>query len=191
MLASFLLMAAASQVPIEVGKFDPSQFPNAKAVERRIPHSELTARVDRILDRKQCKFEGQHAARYAITVPYAILIDTFGKATKIVVKEIGCAPVELLAGQFARELSEAGDFKRNQGDQWYVGEAHFTHGGDRLARTLDDENRVVCEAAKNATGSRLAKKRDCRTVAQWRVYNIDRERQRRDLLGDGTSRTTN
>src|ERR687893_209066 len=95
MLASFLLMAAASQVPIEVGRFDPSDFPNAKAVEPRVPQS-----------------------------------------------------------------------------------------------PLDDPDRVVCEAAKAATGSRLAKKRDCRTVAQWRVYNVDRERQRRDLLGDGTNTKT-
>ena len=38
MLITLLSLAAATAVPVEVGRFDPAHFPNAKTVERRIPH---------------------------------------------------------------------------------------------------------------------------------------------------------
>ena len=45
----------------------------------------------------------------------------------------------------------------------------------------NDPDRVVCRAPQAATGSRLAQRRVCKTVAEWRAYEIDRDRLRREL----------
>ena len=188
-MIGLFLLAMAADVPIEVGKFDPSAFPQAVKVDRRMPQSELTARVDRIMASGQCAFRGQAQDSYSITVPYAVMIEPAGNVTKVVVKEVGCPAIELLTGQVAKELAKARDFRPTNSpvDQWYVSEVYYIHGGQDVARQEKDDDKIVCEAPKHATGSNLVMQRDCRTVAQWRVYRLDRERLRRDLLGDGTN----
>jgi hypothetical protein len=191
MLVSMLLVAVAS-VPIEVGQFNPQAFPDAKKVERRIPQEELTARVDRILRRGECTIPGATKGEYSITVPYAVRIAPSGQVSKIVVKEMGCPQIELLTGQLARELAKAGDFKptSNAAEQWYVSEAYYAHGGETLAaQTAVDDDKIICEAPKMVTGSHLAKQRDCRTAAQWRVYRLERERFHQDLNNLGNQRS--
>jgi hypothetical protein len=185
-----MLLVAAASVPIEVGQFNPQAFPDAKKVDRRIPQEELTARVDRILKRGECTIPGQTKAEYAITVPYAVRIAPSGQVSKIVVKEMGCPQIELLTGQLARELAKAGDFKptSNTAEQWYVSEAYYAHGGETLAGQMAaDDDKIICEAPKMVTGSHLAMRRDCRTAAQWRIYRLERDRYRQDLLSQGTN----
>lgn len=189
MILALMFFAVASNTPIEVGKFDPSAFPQAIKVDRRIPQEELTARADRILASGQCLVPGQDKGKYSITIPYAVLIQPSGGVTKIVVKEIGCADLELLTGQVARELAKARDFRptRVATDQWYVSEVYYAHGGEDLARTAQDDNKIICEDSRPVTGSRLARERDCRTAAEWRVYRLDRDRMKRDMLSDGAN----
>ena len=189
MMIGLLLLAAAADVPIQVGKFDPSAFPNAVKVDRRIPHEELTARADRVMASGQCAFPGQTRDSYSITVPYAVMIEPSGNVTKVVVKEVGCPALELLTGQVAKELAKAGDFRPTKAaaDRWYVSDVYYIHGGQDVARKEKDDDRMVCEAPKHATGSNLAMQRDCRTVAQWQVYRLERERMKSDMLGKGTN----
>jgi hypothetical protein len=187
-----LAAATAAPAPVTVGKFNETAFPKAVLRERRMPQEELTARADIIMKAKVCSFPGQTVDRYAITVPYAVLLQPSGTITKVVVRDVGCPDLEILTGQVANELGKAGDFKPTgaAGDQWYIGEVFYGHGGQDLARTVTDDDKLICEERKRATGSNLAMQRDCRTAAQWQVYRLERERMRRDLLSDGANLDT-
>lgn len=184
MLMGLLLMSA---VPVEVGRFDESQFPNAKKVDRRMPQAELVRRVDRILAFKECSIPGQTRDKYDIVVPYAVLMEPNGQASKVVVKDTGCAPIEVLVGQVANELIKAGDFRKNQNDveRWYVSEVYFTHGGEQLAGEIKDDDRIICEDPRPRIGSRLAMTKVCRTASEWKIYEADREQMHRDMLHKG------
>jgi hypothetical protein len=191
MVTGLMLLAAATATPapVTVGKFNTSAFPKAVLRQRRIPQEELTARADIIMKAKACSFPGQSVNNYAITIPYAVLLQPSGAVTKVVVQDVGCPDLELLTGQVANELGKAGDFKPSgaPGEQWYVSEVFYAHGGQDLARTLEDDDKIICEEPKKATGSNLALQRDCRTVAQWREYRLQREQYQRDRISEGTN----
>ena len=193
MISALLLLAAASPDTVDVGKFDPSAFPSAVKVDRRMPQEELTARADRIMQSGRCSFPGQSADRYSIDVPYAVLLQPSGEVSKVVVKQIGCPELELLTGEVAQELAKARDFRPTKApaEQWYVSEVYYAHGGRDVAAVQPDDNKIVCEAPKRVTGSNLAIKRDCRTKAQWRQYEVDRQRWRQDTLRDGMNQDMN
>lgn len=183
MIASLLLLTSTASVPVDVGRFDPADFPNARKIERRMPHSYMNERIERVLKKGECKLPGQTAASFDIDVPYAVLIEPTGAAKRVVVKDIGCAAIETWVGQIALELARAGDFKAGQGEgaRWYVSAASFTHLGEQETRELADLDKVVCRAATPKLGSRIAKQRMCLTVAQWKIFDSDREQLRRDM----------
>jgi hypothetical protein len=186
MLSALLLLAATpSYAPLFVGRFDPADFPNAQKIERRMPHADLNNRVEGILADQRCKLDGQTKTRFDIVVPYAVLMDPAGKPEKVVVKDIGCSPIETLVGQIGSELANAGDFKvsHNSGRQWYVSEAYFTRLSEEDAREQDDEEKVICKKDRPKINSRIALVKTCRTVAQWRLYDKDRDQLKRDMMG--------
>jgi hypothetical protein len=189
MITTLLVLAAAASNPIEVGRFDSSAFPNAVKVDRRMPQEELTARADRIMQSGRCSFPGQTVDEYAIDVPYAVLLQPWGEVSKVVVKEVGCPELELLTGQVANELARAHDFRPTKAaaEQWYVSEVYYAHGGKAFALRQADDDKIVCENSKLDTGSRLAKSRLCLTKAQWRVYRVEQDKIRRDMLIAGAN----
>src|SRR5690606_18292566 len=142
-----MLAATPTYAPIFVGKFDPAEFPNAQKIERRMPHADLNYRVEKILSEKRCAIEGQTKTRFDIVVPYAVLMDSSGKPEKVVVKDLGCSPIERLVGEIGSELANAGDFKvaHNSGSRWYVSEAYFTRLNEEDAREQEDETKVICK----------------------------------------------
>jgi hypothetical protein len=186
MIAALLLLAApTTYAPLFVGRFDPTDFPNAQKIERRMPHADLNNRVERILADKRCKLEGQTKARFDIVVPYAVLMTPAGKPEKVVVKDIGCSPIETLVGQIGSELANAGDFKvaHSSGRRWYVSEAYFTRLNIEDAREQEDQDKVICKKDKPRINSRIAMVKTCRTVAEWSLYEKDREQFKRDFMG--------
>jgi hypothetical protein len=193
MISALLLVAASASNPIYIGTFNPADFPNAVKVDRRMPQEDLTARADRVMKAGRCQFPGQSVDRYSITIPYAVRIDPAGDVTRLVVKDVGCPELELLTGEVANELSKARDFRRTKTaeEQWYVSEVYYAHGGVDVAQAQADDDKIVCEAPKEITGSRLGAKRDCRTKAQWRQYELDRQRLHQDLLRDGMNADSN
>jgi len=50
------------------------------------------------------------------------------------------------------------------------------------SRRAEDPDRTVCRASQAVTGSRTAQRRVCKTVAEWRAYEQDRERLRREMM---------
>ena len=183
--ALFLLASTPAYAPMYVGRFDPADFPNAQKVERRMPHADLNHRVEKVLSDKRCTIDGQTKNRFDIVVPYAVLIDSAGKPEKVVVKDIGCEPIERLVGEIGSELANAGDFKvaHSSGTRWYVSEAYFTRLNEEDTRQLDDPDRVVCKKDKPKINSRIATVKTCRTVAEWKLFDKDREQLKRDMMG--------
>jgi hypothetical protein len=49
------------------------------------------------------------------------------------------------------------------------------------ATAAEDPDRVICRRPQAALGSRVARRRICRTVAEWRAFEEDRAQMRRDL----------
>jgi hypothetical protein len=187
MITALLLLAATptTYAPLFVGRFDPADFPNAQKIERRMPHADLNNRVEKILSERRCSLEGQTKTRFDIVVPYAVLMDPAGKPEKVVVKDLGCAPIETLVGQIGSELANAGDFKvaHNSGRRWYVSEAYFTRLNVEDAREQEDQEKVICKKDKPKINSRIAMVKTCRTVAEWNLYEKDREQFKRDFMG--------
>lgn len=183
MITSLIVLAAASSIQIEVGKFDRAEFPEAKRIERRMPHAAMTRRVENILAEGRCAFPGQNKAKFDVVVPYAVQLDASGAPQRVVVKEIGCAPVEKLVGDIAIQLGEAGDFKTSHrdGKLWYVSELYFTRGNEAMALRAKDPDKVICKRDEPVLGSRTATRKTCRTAAEWQVVEGDREQFRRDL----------
>jgi hypothetical protein len=112
-------------------------------------------------------------------------MDAAGKPEKVVVKDLGCAPIETLVGQIGSELANAGDFKvaHNSGRRWYVSEAYFTRLNAEDAREQEDQDKVICKKDKPKINSRIAMVKTCRTVAEWSLYEKDREQFKRDFNG--------
>ena len=186
MLFSLLMLASTpTYAPIFVGRFDPADFPNAEKVERRMPHADLNNRVEGILESGRCTLPGQTKTRYDIVVPYAVRLDAGGKPVKVVVKDIGCASIERLVGEIGSELANAGDFKiaHQSGERWYVSEAYFTRLSLEDTRQQDDLEKVVCKRDRPKINSRIAIVKSCRTVAEWNLYEKDREQFKRDFMG--------
>lgn len=185
MLASLLLLATSpTYAPIFVGRFDPADFPNAHRVERRLPHAEMNHRVEKMLA-GECTLPGQTKTKFNITVPYAVLLDNVGKAKKVVVKDINCPSMEKLVGQIGSELASHGDFRvaHQEGERWYVSEVYFSRISEELAREEKDLDKVICKKDRPKINSRVQMVKVCRTVAEWNIYDKDRDQYRRDLMG--------
>lgn len=184
LLPLLMLTSVPTYAPIFVGRFDPADFPNAQKVERQMPNAELDHRVEKILA-DECKLPGQSKIKYNITIPYAVLLDPAGKAKKVVVKDISCPSLEKLVGQVGSELSRLGDFRiaHSEGDRWYVSDVYFARISEELAREEKDLDKVICKKDRPKINSRVAMVKVCRTVAEWNIYDKDRDQFKRDFMG--------
>lgn len=187
-LVALALLAAtpvASDIPVQVGRFDPSEFPEVVELDRRMPNAEMVRRVETILSEGQCTIEGAHDRRFNIVVPYALQMEPDGFTNVVVVQETGCAPLEVLAGQILLAQIERGDFQpqHEDGERWYVGELGFALNAqsEAVAMSQEDPDAVICRMEEPEVGSRLRMERICLTAAGWRQYDSDRAQLRRDI----------
>jgi hypothetical protein len=185
-----LLQPAAGSPPrvdvaVDVGIFEPEDFPEMVRLDRRMPHADMVARVERMIADGRCTLAGVTESRFNIVVPFAILMEADGTPNSVVVKEAGCVALETLVGQIVLAQLERGDFvpSHEEGERWYVSELGFAVGVEdqAVAISLEDPDRVICRQAQPELGSRLRMVRDCRTANQWRVFEQDHDQLRRDL----------
>ena len=129
-IASALLASSTVTPQVDVGRFNPQSFPEARMRERRMPHHTMLSRVEDILRERQCRFEGQSYRRFDIRVPYVVQLDPDGTPTRFVVADIGCQPLEAFVGRVILELARVGDFRPTGASQpeWYASELRFTVG---------------------------------------------------------------
>ena len=110
---SLLLIAAAAAlsptVPanIDVGQAPWTNYPRLQTENLAIPSGEMVGRVQRML-RDGCEFEGQSARRFNIDINYAVALDPQGNATRILVQDVGCRPLELMVGRIASDIVARG-----------------------------------------------------------------------------------
>ena len=177
-------------VEVDVGLFEPEDFPEMVRLERYMPHGDMVARVERMIADGRCTLTGATQSRFNIVVPYAILMEPDGTPNSVVVRESGCASLETLVGQIVLSQLERGDYvpSHEQGDRWYVSEVAFAMGVEEQAIAIarEDADRMICRAPRADLGSRLRMVRECRTAAQWVAFEQDRQQMRRDFQ-DGVS----
>jgi hypothetical protein len=151
--------APAADIDVDVGRFDPSEFPELIRLDRRMPEDEMVRRVEAMISDGRCTIEGATDRRFNIVVPFAILMDADGTPDSVVVHEAGCAALETLVGQIVLAQLERGDYRpqHREGQRWYVSELGFALGIQSEAVTVarDDPDRMICRAVQLALGSRL------------------------------------
>jgi len=172
-------------VAVDVGLFEPEDFPEVVRLERYMPHGEMVARVEQMIADGRCTLTGVTARRFNIVVPYALLLEPDGTPNSVVVRESGCAALETLVGQIILAQLERGDYvpSHEEGERWYVSEVAFALGVEEQAVSIarEDADRMICRAPRAELGSRLRMVRECRTAAQWVVFEQDRQQLRRDI----------
>jgi hypothetical protein len=192
MLAAFFLAlvtptsAPAADVGVDVGRFDPADFPELIRLDRRMPEDEMVRRVEAMISDGRCTIEGATDRRFNIVVPFAILMKADGTPDNVVVHEAGCEALETLVGQIVLAQLARGDFRpqHQSGERWYVSELGFALGvqAEAAATVISgDPDRVICREAQPEFGTRTRTVRTCRTAAQWAQFEADREQMRRDI----------
>jgi hypothetical protein len=191
MLAALLLAmlapasAPAVNIDVDVGRFDPSDFPELIRLERRMPEAEMVRRVEAMLSDGRCTIAGATDRRFNIVVPFAILMEADGTPDSVVVHEAGCEALEILVGQIVLAQLGRGDFRpqHEAGERWYVSELGFAMGvqGEAASINLENPDRVICREAQTQINSRVRMVRSCRTAAEWVQFEADREQLRRDI----------
>ncbi|HEY0014216.1 MAG TPA: hypothetical protein VGB79_15340 [Allosphingosinicella sp.] len=188
---SFLQPAAqpatgsAASVQVDVGRFDPAEFPELIRLERRMPENEMHRRVEAMIADGRCRLEGATERRFNIVVPFAISMQADGTPVEVVIHEAGCEALETLVGQIVLAQLRRGDFRpqHRDGERWYVSEVGFAMGvqADAVTMAQDNPDRTICREVQMELGSRLRPVRRCLTAAQWVQFEADREQLRRDI----------
>ncbi|HYJ28999.1 MAG TPA: hypothetical protein VEW25_01495, partial [Allosphingosinicella sp.] len=119
--------APAVNIDVDVGRFDPADFPELIRLDRRMPEDEMVRRVEAMISDGRCNIEGATDRRFNIVVPFAILMEADGTPDTVVVHEAGCEALETLVGQIVLAQLGRGDFRpqHEAGERWYVSELGF------------------------------------------------------------------
>lgn len=119
---------AAGDPVVNVGRFNPEAFPEARMRFRRMPVHSMLARVESLMREERCTFPGQNVTRFDIRVPYVVKLEPDGRVTEVVVTDMGCEPLEFYVGTMVRELARRGDYRPTGAStaRWYISEARFT-----------------------------------------------------------------
>jgi hypothetical protein len=128
-IAAFLVQAPASAQSIEVGTANWAKFPEAKTGARHINDEQMVIEAAKILKEGQCDLgRQQRAEHFDITVPYAVLVQPSGTVIRVLVSDMHCRPIEMLAGAAVRLRWLEGDFlpTGEAKARWYAGSLNFT-----------------------------------------------------------------
>ncbi|MGQ0558678.1 MAG: hypothetical protein ACT4OE_03710 [Sphingosinicella sp.] len=113
-MSTFLALVAAvafsPSIPanIEVAEASWNAYPRLETDYVAVPSEEMVTRVERMLVNDQCVFAGQRPRRFSINIYYALELDAQGNATRILVEDVGCRPLELMVGRIAADIVTGG-----------------------------------------------------------------------------------
>jgi hypothetical protein len=126
--AASMLAAPAGATTIEVGKANWSSMPRLAKAPRQLSYEKMVDNVERLLKERSCSFDGQRPNRFDIIVPYAVFLEPDGKASRVLVADMGCEPLETMVGNLVADLSALGDYKPSAADKarWYASTINFT-----------------------------------------------------------------
>lgn len=107
-VAAALLFQPAIPENIDVATANWNNYPRLETPTLAIPSGEMVTRVQRLMQRGECSFEGQRPRRFSIDISYGVQLDSSGNATRILVQDIGCRPLELMVGRIAADIVRRG-----------------------------------------------------------------------------------
>jgi hypothetical protein len=121
---------AGAQKPglrIDVGTANWASFPPLKAKPRELNNSNSVKAVERMFASGQCKIPGQTMWKFDITIPFAVMVEPDGKVSRVLVSDMGCAPLERMVGELAYVRSMLGDFQPTgeAKGRWYSSSVNF------------------------------------------------------------------
>ena len=124
------LVATSSATPTEVGiSRDASwdAYPRLVTEELGVPSGDMVRRVQLMLQRDQCEFDGQSARRFSIDVNYAVMLDPQGNASRIIGQDVGCRPLEQYVGQIAHDIVRSGYVRvtPREAPTWFANRINF------------------------------------------------------------------
>lgn len=106
--AAMLLLTPTIPANIDVGEANWNNYPRLVTENLAVPNGAMVTRVQRMMQNGECSFEGQRPRRFSIDVNYAVMLDSQGNATRIVVEDVGCRPLELMVGRIAANIVQSG-----------------------------------------------------------------------------------
>ena len=108
---AMLLGTAVAPIQVDVGRADWNALPPLKAAHRDLPTPATVGRVQEMLVTGTCSLPRQRAAKFDITVPYAVPIEPDGRAQHVVVAETDCPVLETYVGTLVTAMAGRSDFK--------------------------------------------------------------------------------
>ncbi len=102
-------------------------YPQLVTENIAVPSGDMVRRVQLMLQQDECDFEGQTARRFDIGVSYAVMLDPQGNATRIIVQDVGCRPLELYVGRIAADIMRNGYARVSPPSEpsWYGNRINF------------------------------------------------------------------
>lgn len=126
-VAALLLANAPAGIKVDVGRVNLVTLPPLRRSQRALPTSAMVGEVEAMLRSGTCRLPGQRSTRFDIDVPYAVLVEPDGTASRVVVGELGCAELESYVGLVILELARLGDFAETgeKKAKWYGSKLNF------------------------------------------------------------------
>lgn len=103
-----LLFQPAVPDNIDVAEANWRAYPRLDTPVLAIPNGDMVTEVQRMMQRGECRFEGQSPRRFSVNISYGVQLDSSGNATRIIVQDIGCRPLELMVGRIAADIVRRG-----------------------------------------------------------------------------------
>jgi hypothetical protein len=113
---------------VQIGTANWDKLPQLKR-EGKLPYIQLVSQVQQFLRGGGCSFPGQTAKAFDISVHYGVMLDSNGRASRVLVEDTKCPLLNALVGLSALARSNRGDFASadNLPSRWL---------GDRMSYTL-------------------------------------------------------
>jgi hypothetical protein len=126
-----LVLEAGEGQAIQAGSAKWETLPPLKERPAHLPYSRLIPTVEEMLRKGECQMPGQTPKSFDIVVPFAVLVEPDGKATRVLIPEETCAPVGTLVGLVALSRARRGDFlpTNEPKARWYSSSINFTVSG--------------------------------------------------------------
>lgn len=112
---------------MQIGTAKWDRLPSLQA-KGRVPYVQLVAEVREALRKKVCILPGQTAKSFDVNIRYGVLLQSNGKASRVLVEDSQCPLLNALVGLTAMARSDRGDYAANNAaaPRWYADSINFT-----------------------------------------------------------------
>lgn len=135
-LAAAIASAPLAAATVEVASGDWSNIP--EMTYKGYPRVPLEAalRIQESLASGECSVAGQSEDKFDLRVPFLVRFEPDGAVDKLVLQRVGCDRIEIVVGQMALKIVQAGGYKpskQKNATGWYRGTIRFRAPGNAQA----------------------------------------------------------